>query len=73
MSGFDGDCPKCRGRMEDGFVIDRGDTTYTRVAQWVEGEPEGTFWLGVNLKGRRILNVRTHRCTRCGFLESYAN
>lgn len=65
-------CPKCRGRMETGFVIDQGDTKYTRVSQWTQGPPEQSFWLGVNLKGRDVLPITTFRCIRCGFLEGYA-
>ena len=72
MVGDESACPKCRGRMETGFVIDQGDTKYTRVAQWVQGAPERAFWLGLNLKGSDVLSITTLRCVRCGFLEEYA-
>ena len=29
-------------------------------------------WWGVKLKGQAKINVITFRCSRCGFLESYA-
>jgi hypothetical protein len=77
LVGNESECPKCRRRtevgfMEVGFVIDQGDTIYTRVSQWAQGPPEQSFWLGVNLKGRDVVPITTFRCVRCGFLEAYA-
>lgn len=71
VSKDDAVCPKCRGRMEPGFVLDQ---TYGSMAQsaWIEGAPEPSFWTGVRLKGRERIPVMTHRCTACGYLESYA-
>lgn len=66
------ECPKCRGRMEEGFVRDGADGGQERVARWVEGHPEKAFWTGIRLKGKRQLDVATWRCSRCGYLESYA-
>lgn len=64
-------CPKCRARMEPGFLVDR---TYgsDESAQWVEGAPERSFWTGVKTSGRSRRAVDTSRCTACGYLESYA-
>lgn len=66
------DCPKCSGRMADGFVT---DNTYgsVGVASWVAGIPEKSIWTGLKLKGRAKIAITTRRCERCGFLESYAN
>ena len=66
------ECPKCKERMEEGFLLDKthGANLWTR---WVSGPPERSFWTGVKLRGKRILNVRTFRCTSCGLLESYAS
>lgn len=65
-------CPRCGGRFEEGFLLDRGDHNGAHLAQWIEGAPEKSFWTGLRLKGRARHNVITHRCSRCGFLESYA-
>ena len=65
-------CPKCQGPMEEGFALDRGHYDSKRVAQWVEGQPERSFWSGIKTKDRRIFEVSVFRCERCGFLESYA-
>ncbi|MBZ5593146.1 MAG: PF20097 family protein [Acidobacteriia bacterium] len=60
-------CPKCNAEMEEGFLAGQ------RLAVWIEGPPQKSFWLGVNVRGRERRTIRTFRCTKCGFLESYAN
>ena len=40
--------------------------------KWVEGEPQYSIWTGLKLRGKERLPVTTYRCSRCGFLESYA-
>jgi hypothetical protein len=64
-------CPKCSGRMEEGFVLDR---TYgaNLQASWVEGRPAKSFWAGMKLKGLVNLPITTFRCSGCGYLESFA-
>ena len=57
--------------MDEGYVVDRTEGGYL-VSSWVEGQPEKSFWVGLRIKGRARLPVRTFRCRRCGFLESYA-
>ena len=58
--------------MQEGFIVDWGDTNTRRVSQWVAGAPEPSFWLGVKIGDRAVYDVRTYRCEKCGFLESYA-
>jgi hypothetical protein len=72
MTIHDPRCPKCDGQMEEGFMLDR---TYGAQlpSQWVEGEPEKSFWFGTRTAGREILRVTTYRCRKCGYLESYAS
>jgi hypothetical protein len=57
--------------MEPGFVL---DWTHGGVAQssWVDGVPVPSIWTGLKLKGHERVPVTTYRCTKCGFLESYA-
>ena len=64
-------CPKCSGKLEQGLMI---DNTYGGVgqAEWAEGPPERSFWVGLKLKGKAKHPITTYRCERCGFLESYA-
>jgi hypothetical protein len=58
--------------MEEGFMLDKGESNRPSVDEWVEGIPEPSFWLGVKLKGRQRLKAVTYRCTRCGLLQAYA-
>lgn len=62
-------CPKCGGSMAEGFVLSERQGMRA-VSSWSEGAPQET-WFGIKLKGKPI-KVQTWRCTRCGFLESYA-
>ena len=71
MNHADTICPKCTGEMEEGFILDV--THGHRLAShWVAGAPEKSFWLGIKVRGKRLLVVRTLRCKSCGYLESYA-
>ena len=72
MRNFNLEYLKCRGGMEQGYVLDRGDYDARRVARWIEGAPERSFWMGLSLKNRRQLETATYRCTNCGYLEAYA-
>ena len=65
------ECPACRVRLEDGFMMDRGDRDRVKPAIWVEGEPEKSFWSGTKTKGKRQLPVAALRCPRCGRIELY--
>jgi predicted nucleic-acid-binding Zn-ribbon protein len=64
-------CPKCSGKMQEGFIYDQSDAIRL-VSKWVEGVPEKSIWTGLKLKGRKTIETRTFRCDKCGFLESYA-
>lgn len=66
------ECPRCRGAMEIGVVLDRGEADGLNAPEWMQGEPEKSFWTGLKTKGRERLPVRTYRCQKCGYLESYA-
>ncbi len=64
-------CPKCSGQMEQGFVIDNGYRVPI-VSEWTAGAgpPQWSFWTGKIKSVTR--QITTYRCTKCGFLESYA-
>ena len=67
----DPQCSKCQSPMEPGFTVDH---TYGGFApsEWASGEPRYSIWTGMKMDGRARHNVVTYRCTRCGYLESYA-
>ena len=64
-------CPKCGGRMDQGFTPETKEHA-TSVNLWVEGVPEKSFWTGIKTRGRKRLKIETWRCGRCSYLESYA-
>lgn len=57
--------------MEVGVLIDNNQGSYARTT-WVSGMPDYSVWMGLKLKGHTRLESVTYRCTRCGYLESYA-
>jgi hypothetical protein len=66
-------CSRCGGRMEAGFLLDRGQYGVPqKTAEWVEGAPERSIWTGIKTKGREHYRVLTYRCEACGYLDSYA-
>lgn len=65
------ECPKCRGRMSEGFVVDQGYGT-VQVSTWQGGEPKKSFWTGVKQDKAAQIPISTWRCDRCGYLESFA-
>ena len=40
-------CPKCQGRMTEGFIVDSGDYGTASVSTWQGGEPKKSFWTGL--------------------------
>jgi hypothetical protein len=58
--------------MERGLVADRGHAQALHEPSWIEGRPERSFITGLKTKGKARHVVLTFRCTRCGYLESYA-
>jgi hypothetical protein len=57
--------------MEEGFVLDRTHGANLQ-SSWIEGPPETSFWTGLKMKGREQIPVTTFRCSKCGYLESFA-
>ncbi|MDX2191841.1 MAG: hypothetical protein NW201_00710 [Gemmatimonadales bacterium] len=64
-------CLRCEAPMELGYVLDQSDAGRSEQ-RWVQGPPEPSLWMGLQIGGRHTHAVRTYRCTRCGWLESYA-
>ena len=66
------ECSKCGQEMEPGIILDNKVGNEFAQSAWVDGQPEKNFWTGLALKGHQRLPIRTFRCTKCGYLESYA-
>lgn len=63
-------CPKCRGEMVQGYVLDFTPVG-GRVRMWHSGPPKKAGWSGIKDSTSQI-PIGTFRCQSCGFLESYA-
>jgi predicted nucleic-acid-binding Zn-ribbon protein len=61
------DCPKCRGRMTQGYAY--SPDTGGRV-KWRDGEPGWKAKLGM---GGKAIDLTSRRCTECGFVEFYVD
>src|SRR5687768_3844050 len=67
-------CLRCQTPMEPGFLLELDFQGKRRRIRWVDGIPKRSRWFGdVSTSDRRVLGVQTYRCTRCGYLESYAH
>jgi hypothetical protein len=65
-------CAKCGGEMQEGFILEVTESGRA-VSSWVGGKPEFPWTsFGVRIKGKEQLPIQSFRCTKCGFLESYA-
>jgi hypothetical protein len=64
-------CPKCQGDMEAGFIP---DFSYGTILQsnWFAGDAEKSWRGSIKTSGKRQIVITTDRCTKCGYLESYA-
>ena len=71
MSDDPAKCPKCKGEMVQGFIIDWTQAG-RMVSSWAEGAPVKSFWSGTKIADGKTIPVGTYCCSNCGFLESYA-
>lgn len=63
-------CPKCEGRMEEGFTPDYGYGE-KHDAAWHAGAPDKRWW-GLKIDKKSMRPITAYRCSRCGFIEHYA-
>ena len=65
-------CPKCKGEMEQGFVLDLGGGGQL-ISHWAKGAPRKSFWLVTKrVPFQDQVPFGTFRCSSCGYLEAYA-
>ena len=65
------ECIRCHTQMEVGYVADSGEGGYSQH-NWCPGEPKKSFWTGLKMEADQLVPVKTLRCPKCGYLESYA-
>ena len=66
------DCPKCQGKMSEGVIVDMG-YGQSVIAQWQPAPNSVSRWFGLKVRKKECLPTTSYRCTRCGYLESFAN
>lgn len=57
--------------MEKGFIADWTEGN-VKVSRWLAGEPVSGWFVEVKPQLNSQWKVTTYRCSKCGFLESYA-
>jgi len=72
MSAEELTCPKCRGEMVRGFILDLS-FPQVAVSHWVEGLPQKSPLSGTKVPAGKSTPTATFRCASCGYLESYAS
>ena len=72
MSASQPNCPACKVRMDEGFVLDFTQHSSFKSSEWVSGKPQPSFWTGLKLKGHEKLPIVAFRCPSCGMLLHYA-
>lgn len=63
-------CSKCSAQMQEGLVV---DLNYAGIlpSMWVEGSAASSAPQSM-MDGKRKVKTITYRCTKCGYLDSYA-
>ena len=64
-------CGKCGGAMAIGVIVDHSHGK-SYPERWQKDEASVSKWWGLREDRKAQLDVETWRCSRCGFLESYA-
>ena len=65
-------CPKCQGKMIQGFIPDYAEGAKF-VTSWVDGHPKSSAWAYTKVPLGGGIPVAAFRCQGCGFLEFYAD
>jgi hypothetical protein len=65
------ECIRCHAQMEVGYVPDLREGGFSQQV-WCPGEPRKSFWTGLKIGADKLVSVKTLRCPKCGYLESYA-
>jgi hypothetical protein len=72
MNAPDPECPACRVKMQEGYVLDAGHGGTLQRIRWIDGRPEKGMMGGQKVKGKRQMDTVTFRCPKCGWLIWFA-
>jgi len=65
-------CPKCSGKMIEGFLVTRIEMC--APTEWHPGKAQGSFFFpGLKISKGDLHRISTYRCSECAYLESYAD
>jgi hypothetical protein len=62
-------CPKCKGDLEQGYILDIQGSGFRAPADWVQGTMKGGLLPRFKVKTRR--QIPAYRCTSCGYIELF--
>ena len=65
-------CGKCGADMEEGFIAAFGPGLENAVSSWVAGKPAYGLMGSAKVWDKEEHLIKTFRCSKCGYLESYA-
>jgi hypothetical protein len=65
-------CPKCNGKMEQGFLPDFGYGAVS-LGSWHRGLPKRSILTGIKVIRSYKIPLAAFRCSLCGFVELYSN
>jgi Domain of unknown function (DUF6487) len=63
-------CPKCKGSMESGVLLDYINSAVSRPDRWSPGDVPKLDFFGK--EDRVTRKIEAYRCSGCGYLELYA-
>lgn len=66
-------CSKCGTAMVAGFVAEYLSGGRAQLDYWIEGPPTQDLRGRLDVTDQRKIPIKTYRCSRCGYLESYAH
>jgi len=59
------ECIRCHAHMESGWLVDNTHGAYQQQ-NWPPGEPQPSFWTGLQVEKDQVIPVTTLRCPNCG-------
>ena len=64
-------CAKCGADMEEGHIPEQPQGQ-RQIAMWSAGKPNLTVYSSARIISTQARPICAFRCTKCGYLESYA-
>lgn len=62
-------CSRCDGRLQEGFIEDRGETPM--ALRWIAGSLEKGLFGGAKVMFKDRYDITAYRCGQCGHLDLF--